>query len=57
MPMSSEFTPESERQRIQHLVSDSFHTSDSPASHWVREGCVLLWQEDLQLSLKATVWP
>lgn len=56
MPMSSEFTPESERQRIQHLVSDSFHTSDNPAeaSHWARQG---LWPEDLQLSLKATVWP
>lgn len=25
VPMSCEFTPETERQRIQHLVSDSFH--------------------------------
>lgn len=28
VPMSSEFTPETERQRLQHLVSDSSHTSD-----------------------------
>ena len=32
MPMSCEFTPERERQRIQHLVSDAFCTSDSPAA-------------------------
>lgn len=28
VPMSSEFTPETERQRLQHLVSDSSHPSD-----------------------------
>lgn len=31
MPMSCEFTPETERQRIQHLVSDSLRASDDPA--------------------------
>lgn len=30
--MSCEFTPETERQRIQHLVSDSFSASDNPAA-------------------------
>jgi len=37
VPMSSEFTPETERQRLQHLVSDSSHPSA-----WVGEGA---WQE------------
>lgn len=56
MPMSCEFTPETERQRIQHLVSDSstHQAVQLPAPHWVREG---LWQQHHQLSLKATVWP
>lgn len=32
VPMSCEFTPETERQRIQHLVSDSSHASNNPAA-------------------------
>lgn len=37
VPMSCEFTPETERQRLQHLVSDSFHTSDNQV--WSRRAC------------------